>query len=307
MKEYNFRKNILLNIGYKMKKVISFSVWGKDEKYIKGCYENILLAEKIYPGWICRFYCAQDVDAQVCKNLVNMGAEVCNMEYKESSWEGLFWRFLPAGDSDVAVFISRDIDSRLNERESAAVAEWLSSDKELHAMRDHIEHNVPILGGMWGCRNGILLDINHKISRWSSKTYKGCDQDFLRHVIFETFRSRILIHDKYVHGVTLPQSIHDIDDFKKQINYIIEQNLLTEESRKKYILNCQETGTSMDQYTLQNNFKILKVPEILFDEHQNPYYLYNYNPKLFFGDHDIREFPPHKTMSFGTHVGEIIS
>jgi len=42
---------------------------------------------------------------------------------------------------------SRDLDSRLNSREAAAVAEWLD-DEEMgfHFMRDHPAHGIEILG-----------------------------------------------------------------------------------------------------------------------------------------------------------------
>ena len=42
--------------------------------------------------------------------------------------------------------MSRDLDSRINEREVEAVEEWLSSDQPVHAMRDHPQHDIAILG-----------------------------------------------------------------------------------------------------------------------------------------------------------------
>ena len=66
-------------------------------------------------------------------------------------WEGLFWRFYPASQDDVEVLLCRDTDCRLGRREKAAVERWLASDRDFHIMRDHPEHDTPILGGMWGC------------------------------------------------------------------------------------------------------------------------------------------------------------
>ncbi|KAK8405419.1 hypothetical protein O3P69_001755 [Scylla paramamosain] len=45
-----------------------------------------------------------------------------------------------------------DVDSRVSQREVAAVEEWLASRKMFHVMRDHPSHNVPVLGGMWDAR-----------------------------------------------------------------------------------------------------------------------------------------------------------
>ena len=43
----------------------------------------------------------------------------------------LIWRFLPAVDPQVDVFFSRDLDSRISEREVEAVNEFLNSDVEV--------------------------------------------------------------------------------------------------------------------------------------------------------------------------------
>lgn len=186
-----------------MKKIISFSVWGADPKYIKGCFANIELAKQIYPDWQTRFYCAQDVPKDVICKIVDMGGEVVEMYYENSAWEGLFWRFLPASEDNVDIFISRDIDSRINSREAAAVNDWLESDKDIHCMRDHVEHNVPILGGMWGCRNGVLSHMGDMINSWPFKEHKGSDQEFLHINVFNLYHHTILAHDKFHNGMTM--------------------------------------------------------------------------------------------------------
>ena len=63
----------------------------------------------------------------------------------------------------VSIFVSRDLDSRFNDRESAAVSEWLSSNFSLHVMRDHPEHAVPMLGSAWGVRMDLRQDLDHPI------------------------------------------------------------------------------------------------------------------------------------------------
>jgi hypothetical protein len=50
-------------------------------------------------------------------------------------------------DQLVDVFVSRDLDSIVTDRETAAVQQWLdNSTAVLHVMRDHPLHNVKILG-----------------------------------------------------------------------------------------------------------------------------------------------------------------
>ena len=53
-------------------KIISFSLWGRDPKYTVGAIKNAELAKEIYPGWICRFYCANDVPNPIIFQLEDM-------------------------------------------------------------------------------------------------------------------------------------------------------------------------------------------------------------------------------------------
>jgi hypothetical protein len=52
-------------------------------------------------------------------------------------------------DPLVRLAVSRDLDSQLNEREVAALQEWLQSGTAMHIMRDHPLHTWPILGKLW--------------------------------------------------------------------------------------------------------------------------------------------------------------
>ena len=95
--------------------------------------------------------------------------------------------------------LSRDCDSRISDREVSAINEWLNSDKDFHIMRDHPYHSISILAGMWGCRNGILrnIDITDKIDKWTQFQRKGVDQDFLGQIIYPLIKDNSLEHDDY--------------------------------------------------------------------------------------------------------------
>ena len=58
----------------------------------------------------------------------------------------MMWRFLTLSDPLVDVTLIRDLDSNLSVREVEAVTEWLKSSAGLHVMRDHVFHQMPILG-----------------------------------------------------------------------------------------------------------------------------------------------------------------
>ena len=58
----------------------------------------------------------------------------------------LYVIFILLASLQVDVMISRDLDSRITARESAAVGEWISSNKSFHVMRDHPDHGTFMLG-----------------------------------------------------------------------------------------------------------------------------------------------------------------
>jgi hypothetical protein len=116
-------------------------------------------------------------------------------------WDGLFWRFYPLDDPSVEAFIVRDTDSRLTTRERNAVEEWIASGWGLHTMRDHWNHNVPILGGMWGMKRGAVGGILEKLllKTWTFDE-KGTDQTFLDKYLWPQARGIALAHDRYPQG-----------------------------------------------------------------------------------------------------------
>ena len=127
----------------KDKKVIAFSLWGDKPMYTIGAIRNAEISPEIYPGWICRFYIGQSTPNEVVEKLSSLEHVEVVMMPEEGNSIGMFWRFLAASDPEVSVVISRDTDSRLNEREKLAVDQWLASDKIFHIMRDHPAHGVP--------------------------------------------------------------------------------------------------------------------------------------------------------------------
>ena len=80
----------------------------------------------------------------------------------------------------VDVFFSRDLDSRLSEREAAVVTEFLATkNAHLHVMRDHSAHSTQIMGGMWGVNK---LGEEEKVVRDTfnsafEKLLKVCEND----------------------------------------------------------------------------------------------------------------------------------
>jgi len=180
-----------------LKKLITFSLWGDNPKYTVGAIRNAELAERLYPDWTCRFYIGEHTLGAVEYQFL---CQKSNVEYVKmpagmEGWKGMFARFLPASEDDVDVFISRDCDSRLSEREVYAVNEWLASPRLIHAMRDHPEHSVPILGGMWGAKRHAIPNMKELIDKWNREDRWQTDQEFLRDMIWPQHHHKVMAHD----------------------------------------------------------------------------------------------------------------
>jgi hypothetical protein len=183
-------------------KIISFSLWGDNPKYCVGAIKNAELAKNIYPDWITRFYIGKSTPSHYVLSLKQLdNVEIIEMS-EQGDWTGMFWRFYAADGDDVV--ISRDTDSRLSFREKDAVDEWLNSDKDFHIMRDHPYHGTPILGGMWGCRNGILKGINTLINNYVKGNYWQVDQNFLKEIIYPIVKNNLCVHDEYFEKKPFP-------------------------------------------------------------------------------------------------------
>jgi hypothetical protein len=196
-----------------MTKVIAFSLWGKNPKYTIGAIRNAELAKEIYPKWKVWVYVSEDVPKKILDELISLDCYVLNMG--EGNWNGMFWRFKPAANSDITM-ISRDTDSRLSYREKAAVDEWLDSDKDFHIMRDHPYHATEILGGMWGARNGILSGIQEMMASYDKGDFDNrwqVDQNFLKEIIYPIIKDNTVVHDEYFELKPFPTARIDAKDF----------------------------------------------------------------------------------------------
>lgn len=174
--------------------IISFSIWGNDPRFLIGAKRNIEEAQIVYPDWKCRFYIDDTVPLDNAKEWHDMGAEVYKVQ-RLGLYHGMFWRFFPASDETVDAFISRDTDSRVNEREAEAVKEWLDSKYGFHIIRDHLHHSQFILGGLWGAKKGTIPDMVDRINKWGNFSCKGIDQGFLGHEIYPLIKDNYLAHD----------------------------------------------------------------------------------------------------------------
>jgi len=180
-------------------KIISFSLWGSDPKYTVGAIKNAELAKEIYPNWICRFYCANDVPNPITFQLEDMDNVEVVMVDEVGSWKFTTQRFLAIDDPEVKIIIFRDTDSRLNSREQEAVTKWLQSNKSLHIMKDHPYHGgFPILAGMWGLKlSGFKESMRSLLEKYNNVEQYHYDQIFLKNWLWPLYAQDFIAHDEF--------------------------------------------------------------------------------------------------------------
>lgn len=184
-------------------RVVSYSLWGDKPIYNVGALRNAELVKSMYPAWQARFYVGTNTPAETVTGLKDRGAHVIDMG-KPGDWTGMFWRFEAASDPDVDVMISRDCDSRITEREVAAVKQWLGSGAMFHIMRDHPYHRTEILGGMWGVRAPLLSNMSSLIQQYVKGDFWQVDQNFLREVVYPIVAPISMVHDEFFQKIPFP-------------------------------------------------------------------------------------------------------
>lgn len=188
-----------------MNKVISYSVWGDNPKYLVGAVRNAELTNKIYPGWKSRFYVAKSVsDSYVSQILSIDNTEVIHMWEEEGNWLSMLWRYKTCWDDTVDVSIFRDSDSRLTLREKFAVDAWLESDKTFHIMRDHPWHGYHMLGGMWGYKKNNKYDLKKLFDSFDYTDAYGTDYQFFGSVLFPVIGEDKVTHDEFFEKKPFP-------------------------------------------------------------------------------------------------------
>ena len=154
----------------KRQKVIAYTLFGTNQFYYDKIRDVSKQIQKLYPDWKMRVYhdssinrsVVCDIECQTDDNgtLID-NSDFCDLSDFKAVSNGKIvrpveyvlprmWRFLAVGDSFIDIMMSRDTDSYIFQRELDSVNVWLNSDKLFHIMRDHPQHTVEILAGMWG-------------------------------------------------------------------------------------------------------------------------------------------------------------
>ena len=212
-KEYGDLFEYQVRSESKNKKVISFTLFGNAEIYSRGAVENAKLALIYYPGWECRFYVDKNVSANLKKELTDLGSVVIEKS-DLNGYSGLFWRFEPLNEPDVDVWISRDADSRLSEKEALAVKEWLAENKTFHIMRDSHNHDLyAVMAGMFGVRNDLFKKKYGNVDLTCPGHYinlRDSDQHVLQERLWGLIQGDHVCHEHWAHNAPVSTNLSTV-------------------------------------------------------------------------------------------------
>ena len=181
-----------------MKQVISYSLYGKQPRFMVGAVKNAQLAQVFFPGFTVRFYVGNSVPTWVRSTLdLFPNVEQIQVDEREDSTARL-WRFRAILDSEVDVVLSRDADARLSYREVLAHQEFLDSQFDFHIIRDHpTGHGYLISAGMFACKNKSMGFFGKLWSETPMRDTYMQDQEFLSSQIYPQIAGNCLVHDPY--------------------------------------------------------------------------------------------------------------
>ena len=185
------------------KKAVVFGLYGTIPKYIKGTIRNVKLVKALYKSWDpVVFVDPVTVTPAIIKELKSLGAVV----FESPDYKRAAARFFIIDVPEYDRFVSRDVDSRINWREVAAVADWMESNFILHNMKDWPTHKNPLMGGMWGGKikaireklgGRTVKDLYLEFTKDKKEKY-GVDEDFLKEVILEKVGvDNLLSHESF--------------------------------------------------------------------------------------------------------------
>ena len=105
-----------------------------NREYFKGIAENVKLVKELYgEDWTVRLYYRVQDNSPMLRQICDLACseptlDICDANFNPRLGNAtilypLIWRFLPVIDVNVDLFLSRDLDSRISDREVGTTGE----------------------------------------------------------------------------------------------------------------------------------------------------------------------------------------
>jgi hypothetical protein len=153
--------------------IISFSLYGHNILYLEGIIINIELANKLLPKWKCRIY-YKDIPDLYLQKILLYDVEIIEINnlFEDDNKNYSYYkmaRYLPLSDKTINKFIVMDADGRICNILKDIINKWDISKKTLYFCI-HADDNI-ICGGLWGCKGGIINNIDNIFREYIIKQF----------------------------------------------------------------------------------------------------------------------------------------
>ncbi len=227
-------------------KVISYSLWGNQDRYILPLLNNVEIAAELFADWHIVVYVSDSLNETVKDKLKRHGCSI--YECGESpDTRGAFWRFKSLILPDVEAVLFRDADSMLTPRDKAMVDCWLASNRDFYLCRDHPSHTRPIAAGLWGVRGKGISQIREIAKFDPIYANYGDDEKFLAQFVYLKHRKSFMIFAPYLlypgeKNEEFDYQSTDYTDYLGRV-YAVEDNRQQDEIMKKIHESGRHVGT----------------------------------------------------------------
>jgi hypothetical protein len=124
-------------------------------------------------------------------------------EIQKSLSDGMFWRFKPIFDKNYDLLLIRDIDYTPSAYELDLVNDFIDSSYSFHIIRSHLDHKMPIMGGLFGIKKDLYKEFELGYLKWkkkynNSEIIYNDDQLFLANYIYDKVYLKSIIHTSNV-------------------------------------------------------------------------------------------------------------
>ena len=207
------------------KKVIAYSLYGNNPRYLDVVDRTVKDAHRVYPEWTVRVFVPAEYDVSP---LQKHNMDVCVVTGTKCP-DPMWFRMYFMNDSPADYTLVRDLDSLLTKREARAVDAWIASGRPMHVMRDSKDgHDHAINGGMFGVHNSGGINWRSILNAHLKGRGYGADLNVLASAVFGKAipKSSILQHDSHtcVKWGAQPFPDNDLDDGKHYVGESVRKD-----------------------------------------------------------------------------------
>jgi hypothetical protein len=183
----------------KHKKIFSYCIYGKHEKYCLGMVKNIEQITTLFPDFEIWITLGNDVP----NDYIQKYKTYKNVHLIETAVTGgrlMTFRFFGIDDPTVDIMLVRDADSRFSERDIWCITHFIESEFKMFTIRDHKYHLREIMGGQCGIKKQLEGEItlrehyNEHVKSCADLDYYNNDQDFISKILYYPYKKDIIVY-----------------------------------------------------------------------------------------------------------------